>query len=88
MARNTQPQMWSDRSGSDKSATYIGTRAQVRYLGPLPVGSWYILLNCVIYGFTSRMDRLAVRLPPHSTLALSFPLSPGVLSGLPRKSSH
>jgi hypothetical protein len=29
------------------------------YLGPLPVGSWLILLNCVIYGFTSRLDRAA-----------------------------
>jgi hypothetical protein len=29
-------------------------------LGPLPTGSWYILLNCVIYGFTSRMDRVAI----------------------------
>ena len=33
--------------------------AAVKYLGPLPVGSWYILLNCVIYGFTSRMDKVA-----------------------------
>ena len=34
---------------------------RVRYLGPLPVGSWYILLNCVIYAFTSRMDKAAVQ---------------------------
>ena len=33
----------------------------VKYLGPLPVGSWYILLNCVIYGFTSRMDKVAIK---------------------------
>jgi hypothetical protein len=24
------------------------------------VGSWYILFNCVIYGFTSRMDKVAI----------------------------
>eukprot|EP00286_Rhodomonas_abbreviata_P026144 CAMPEP_0181297272 /NCGR_PEP_ID=MMETSP1101-20121128/5150_1 /TAXON_ID=46948 /ORGANISM="Rhodomonas abbreviata, Strain Caron Lab Isolate" /LENGTH=474 /DNA_ID=CAMNT_0023402195 /DNA_START=137 /DNA_END=1561 /DNA_ORIENTATION=- len=32
-----------------------------KYLGPLPLGSWYILLNCVIYGFTSRMDKVAIK---------------------------
>lgn len=34
---------------------------EVAMLGPLPVGSWYILLNCVIYSFTSRMDKLAIK---------------------------
>ena len=29
-------------------------------LGPLPRGSCYILFNCFIYGFTSRMDRVAI----------------------------
>ncbi len=24
------------------------------------MGSWYILFNCVIYGFTSRMDKVAI----------------------------
>jgi hypothetical protein len=24
--------------------------SHVKYLGPLPLGSWYILINCVIYG--------------------------------------
>jgi hypothetical protein len=28
------------------------------YLGPLPMGSWFILFNCVIYGFTSRLDKV------------------------------
>lgn len=31
----------------------------IEYLGPLPLGSWLILLNCVIYGVTSRLDRAA-----------------------------
>jgi hypothetical protein len=35
--------------------------SKVKYLGPLPMGSWYILLNCVIYGFTSRMDKVAIK---------------------------
>jgi hypothetical protein len=30
-------------------------------IGPLPIGSWYILFNCVIYAFTSRMDKLAIK---------------------------
>lgn len=30
------------------------------FLG-LPRGSWYILLNCVIYGFTSRLDKVAIK---------------------------
>ena len=29
-------------------------------LGPLPVGSWYILFNCLVYGFTSRLDKVAI----------------------------
>jgi len=33
----------------------------VKYLGPLPLGSWYILFNCVVYGFTSRLDKAAIR---------------------------
>lgn len=33
----------------------------VTYWGPLPVGSWLILLNCVIYGFTFRLDKAAVK---------------------------
>ena len=33
----------------------------IQYLGPLPLGSWLILFNCVLYGFTSRMDKAAVR---------------------------
>ena len=37
-------------------------------MGPLPIGSWFILLNCVIYGFTSRMDRVAVRFPFHMAI--------------------
>lgn len=37
------------------------TGPAVKYLGPLPMGSWYILLNCVIYGFTSRMDKVAIK---------------------------
>ena len=32
----------------------------VKYLGPLPVGSWLILFNCFIYGFTFRLDKAAV----------------------------
>jgi len=44
---------------SAKSAA-PGTKA-VHYLGPLPLGSWFILLNCVIYGFTSRMDKVAIK---------------------------
>jgi multidrug transporter EmrE-like cation transporter len=34
---------------------------KVQYLGPLPLGSWFILGNCVIYGFTSRMDKVAIK---------------------------
>ena len=45
--------------GSSKNEKQKGTIA-VKMLGPLPIGSWYILLNCVIYGFTSRMDRVAI----------------------------
>ncbi len=46
--------------------TYIAYHAyihtySVRYIGPLPLGSWFILLNCVIYGFTSRLDKLAIK---------------------------
>lgn len=37
-----------------------GDTSGVKYLGPLPVGSWLILLNCVIYGFTFRLDKAAV----------------------------
>jgi hypothetical protein len=46
---------------SGKSSPAKGTGPPVKYLGPLPMGSWYILLNCVIYGFTSRMDKVAIK---------------------------
>lgn len=36
-----------------------GGKAQ-RSVGGLAVGSWYILFNCVLYGFTSRMDKVAI----------------------------
>mmetsp|Transcript_65935 Transcript_65935/g.162264 ORF Transcript_65935/g.162264 Transcript_65935/m.162264 type:complete len:386 (+) Transcript_65935:313-1470(+) len=36
-------------------------KAGVKYLGPLPMGSAFILLNCVIYSFTSRLDKLAIK---------------------------
>ena len=38
-----------------------GTLREIKYLGPLPVGSWIILFNCVIYGFTFRLDKAAVQ---------------------------
>uniref|UniRef100_A0A7S0HY37 EamA domain-containing protein n=1 Tax=Hanusia phi TaxID=3032 RepID=A0A7S0HY37_9CRYP len=34
---------------------------QAKMLGPLPLGSWFILINCVIYGFTSRLDKVAIK---------------------------
>lgn len=33
----------------------------VTYVGPLPLGSWLILFNCFVYGFTFRLDRSAVQ---------------------------
>ena len=38
-----------------------GTLREIKYIGPLPVGSWIILFNCVIYGFTFRFDKAAVQ---------------------------
>jgi hypothetical protein len=35
-------------------------KSQVKYFGPLPLGSWMILGNCVIYGFSSRFDKVAI----------------------------
>jgi len=46
--------------GASPSGGKAARPSNVRYLGPLPVGSWYILINCVIYGFTSRMDKVAI----------------------------
>lgn len=46
-------------AGSGKKAT-TGQVASKLFLG-LPRGSWYILLNCVIYGFTSRLDKVAIK---------------------------
>jgi len=37
------------------------TGKSVTYVGPLPLGSWLILFNCFIYGFTFRLDRSAVQ---------------------------
>jgi len=47
--------------GSGGKAALTTDGKAIKYLGPLPVGSWYILLNCVIYAFTSRMDKLAIK---------------------------
>lgn len=44
---------------------FLGSKAPsgktVTYVGPLPLGSWLILFNCFIYGFTFRLDRSAVQ---------------------------
>jgi len=48
-------------AGGGKGQVSSFTGKEVTYLGPLPVGSWYILLNCVIYSFTSRCDKLAIK---------------------------
>uniref|UniRef100_A0A7S2AX22 EamA domain-containing protein n=1 Tax=Octactis speculum TaxID=3111310 RepID=A0A7S2AX22_9STRA len=34
--------------------------SDIAYWGPLPVGSWIILFNCLVYGFTFRLDKAAV----------------------------
>lgn len=47
--------------GTASGGKVSASMAKAKYLGPLPVGSWYILLNCVIYGFTSRMDKVAIK---------------------------
>jgi len=44
-------------TGNPKKAT---GKAEKLFFG-LPRGSWYILLNCVIYGFTSRLDKVAIK---------------------------
>ena len=36
-----------------------GSKAE-RVAGVLPAGSWYILFNCLMYGFTSRLDKVAI----------------------------
>uniref|UniRef100_A0A7S4PAL4 EamA domain-containing protein n=1 Tax=Guillardia theta TaxID=55529 RepID=A0A7S4PAL4_GUITH len=38
-----------------------GNVKEAKMLGPLPLGSWFILINCVIYGFTSRLDKVAIK---------------------------
>ena len=48
--------------GGEAAAAAAAPHAvEVRYLGPLPVGSWLILFNCVIYGITFRLDKAAVQ---------------------------
>ena len=49
------PEMWV--AGAPKKDSKAGGKL---FLG-LPRGSWYILLNCVIYGFTSRLDKVAIK---------------------------
>mmetsp|Transcript_2686 Transcript_2686/g.4306 ORF Transcript_2686/g.4306 Transcript_2686/m.4306 type:complete len:376 (-) Transcript_2686:741-1868(-) len=47
--------------GKSTSPGGKSSQSNIKYLGPLPLGSWYILLNCVIYGFTSRLDKVAIK---------------------------
>jgi len=42
-----------------KSDGSVGS-SSVKMYGPLPLGSWLILFNCFVYGFTFRLDRAAV----------------------------
>lgn len=37
-----------------------GKKDAIKYIGPLPLASWMILGNCVIYGFSSRFDKMAI----------------------------
>uniref|UniRef100_A0A6U2ESQ9 EamA domain-containing protein n=3 Tax=Hemiselmis andersenii TaxID=464988 RepID=A0A6U2ESQ9_HEMAN len=39
----------------------VQRKSGAKYFGPLPLGSMLILLNCVIYGFTSRLDKVAIK---------------------------
>lgn len=45
-------------TGTPKKVT--GKESNYKLYFGLPRGSWYILLNCVIYGFTSRLDKVAI----------------------------
>ncbi|KAJ1463083.1 hypothetical protein M885DRAFT_584046 [Pelagophyceae sp. CCMP2097] len=37
-----------------------GASGAPQMVGPLPLGAWLILFNCVVYAFTSRLDKLAI----------------------------
>lgn len=47
--------------GTSGAPKKVSNKASEKLFFGLPRGSWYILLNCVIYGFTSRLDKVAIK---------------------------